>query len=130
MSDVYAPKRARVAAILKRWKTGVVVLKRTTIGASAPTTPWIPGTLTTEVFVLDARVDGAPAEYVNETTILATDLMAIVSPKVANEDGAIIDIVPRMSDTLTIDGADKVIKKIEAVPAAGVAARFHIFVAS
>jgi hypothetical protein len=131
MVDLYAPKRRRVALILKRWNTGTISLTRTTPGTPDPTTPWIPGTPTLDVYGLDARANGVDAEYVNHETILATDLMVIASPKARHTpDGAVVDIVPRMTDVLKIDGAQKAIKKIEAVPAAGPAARFHIFVAS
>lgn len=129
MVDVYAPKRARVAALIKRWSTGTITLTRTTPGMPDPSTPWIPGTSTTTVYTLDARADGVSADYVDEVTILTSDLMVVVSPR-ARLAGVTVDIVPQITDTLTIDGAVKAIKKIEAVPAAGLAARFHIFVAS
>lgn len=129
MADPYAPKRRRVARILRKWNTGVVTLTRTTPGTPDATTPWIPGTPVLDVYALDARVDGVAEEYVNGTTILASDLMVIASPK-ATLSGAVVEIVPRMTDTLQIGGATKVIKKIDPVPAAGLAARFHIFVAS
>jgi len=137
MADVYAPMRRRVARKINRWNTGTITLTRTTPGTPDPTTPWIPGTPTLDVYALDARVDGVSADYVDEETVLVTDLMVIASPKARHTltdgdpaDGAVVDIVPRMTDVLLIDGAQKAIKKIEAVPAAGPAARFHIFVAS
>jgi hypothetical protein len=118
-----------VARQIGRYGTGAVTLTRTTTGTPDPATPWIPGTPTTAVYTLSARVDGVVAEHVDGTTILATDLMVIASPQ-ATLEGAPVDLVPGLSDTLTIDGAAKAIKKIDAVPAAGAAARFHIFVAS
>ncbi len=118
-----------VARQIGRYGTGTVTLTRTTTGTPDPATPWIPGTPTTAVYTLSARVDGVVADQVDGTTILATDLMVIASP-LATLAGVPVDIVPRQADTLTIDGAVKAIKKIEAVPAAGAAARFHIFVAS
>jgi hypothetical protein len=123
MSDRYAYARERVAAKLAEFNTGAITLTRTTRAAPNPATPHIPGAVTTtDVYSLDARADGVAAEYVNGTTILATDLMVIAAPPA--------DIIPRLTDTLSIDGAPKTIKKIEAVPAAGPPARFHIFVAS
>lgn len=137
MTDRYAAKRRRVAARLRQWSTGTVTLTRTTPGAPDVSKPWIPGEATLDVYALDARVDGVAAEYVNGTTILASDLMVIASPKATHTlSGGVsagdvaVSIVPRQSDTLQIDGVPKTIKKIEAVPAAGLAARFHIFVAS
>jgi hypothetical protein len=118
-----------VARQIGRYGSGTVTLTRTTTGTPDPATPWIPGTPTTAVYTLSARVDGVVAEHVDGTTILATDLMVIASPR-ATLEGEPVDLVPGLSDTLTIDGAAKAIKKIDAVPAAGAAARFHIFVAS
>ncbi len=130
MTDPYASKRARVAAKIKLWSTGTVTLTRSTPGTPDPSTPWIPGTPTTATYTLDARVDGVIAEYVNDTTILATDEMVIASPKARDADGNVVDLEPRQSDTLAVDGAARVIKQIKAVPASGQAAMFHIIVAS
>lgn len=122
---------ANVAGQIKKYGSGTVTLTRATRAAPDPSTPHIPGEVTgVEFYTLDARVDGVAAEFIDGTTIVATDRMVIASPKATDTNGAIVDIVPRQSDTLTVDGAVKVIKKIEAVPAAGPAARFHIFVAS
>lgn len=136
--DLYAHKRARVAAMLKRWNAGTVTLTRTTQAAPEDETPWIPGdATTTDVYRLDARADGVAGEYADGTTVLATDRMVIASPKATHTmsdgeeaDGAVVDIVPQMTDVLTIDGSEKTIKKIEAVPASGPPAMFHIFVES
>lgn len=137
MSDVYAPKRARVAAILKRWNTGTVTLTRSTPGTPDPETPWIPGEPSVDVYGLDARVDGVTADQIDGTTILATDLSVIASPKARHlttdgEDAydAVVDIVPTVNDTLEIDGEQKAIKRVQSVPAAGPAALYQIFVAS
>lgn len=127
--DLYAPKRARVAAMLKRWSAGTITLTRATRAPSDEATPWIPGEATLTVYQLDARADGVAGEYADGTTVLATDLKVIVSPK-ATLDGVTVDLVPRMTDVLTIDGKEKAIKKIDAVPASGPAAMFHVFVES
>lgn len=128
--DPYAPKRRRVAAILKRWSTGTVTLSRTTRAAPEPATPWLPGAPSdTAVYTLDAVVKGVTAEYVDGTTVLATDLVVIVSPK-AVLNGVVVDIEPVLTDTIRIGDATKVIKKISAVPAGGPPARFNVFVAS
>ncbi len=137
MVDRYAPKRRRVALQLKRWNTGAVTLTRATRSAPEETTPWTPGEATLDVYALNARVNGVAADSIDGTEILATDLLVIASPVAVHTltDGdpagdAVVSIEPRMTDTLQIDGVDKVIKRIDAVPAAGAAARFHIFVAS
>lgn len=137
MSDLYAPKRRRVARKIRQWKTGTVTLTRSTPGAAEEATPWIRAAPTLDVYALDARVNGVAEEQIDGTTILASDLIVIASPKARHTlsdgepaDGAVADIEPRMTDTLAIDGSVKIIKKIDAIPAAGPAAMFHIFVAS
>jgi hypothetical protein len=122
---------SNVAQMIERYGAGPgpVTLTRSTPGAPDPSTPSTPGTPTLAVYTLDARVDGVAAEFIDGTTVIATDRMVIASPK-ATLGGNVVDIVPQMSDTLSIDGAVAVVKKIEAVPAAGPAARFNIFIAS
>lgn len=119
-----------VARKIKQYGSGAVTLIRSTPGTPDPSTPWTPGAPTLDVYNLDARVDGVTDDDLKDTSVVATDLVLIASPKATDANGAIVDIDPQMSDTITIDGAAKVVKKIEAVPAAGPAARFHIFVAS
>lgn len=126
-----------VRALIRKYGSGTVMLVQATPGAPDPETPWLPGEPTVDVYALDARVDGVSAGYVDGTTVLATDVMVIASPKATHTlsdgepaDGAIVDVVPTMTDVLRIDGQEKAIKKIEAVPAAGPPARYHIFVAS
>lgn len=128
MVDVYAHKRRRVARMIKRWSTGTVTLTRSIPATPSAQTPWVPGT-TLSVYTLDARVDGVNAEYINGTTILATDRMVIASPE-ALLAGEVVSIEPRSSDVLSIDGDEVVIKEVKAIPAAGLAALFHIVIAS
>lgn len=130
MSDPYAFARGRVAATIAKWTTGTVTLTRSTPGAVDPTEPWVVPTPTQDVYTLDARVDGVIAEYVNDTTIVATDEMVIASPKARDAGGNVVDIEPRQSDVLQVDGAARVIKQIKAIPAAGLTAMFHIIIAS
>lgn len=127
--------RASVARIIAKWKTGDVTLTRVICADSEPETPWIPGAPTFDVYALEARVDGVTADMVDGTTVHATDLVVIASPKARHTDGeaadgAVVDIVPAITDILTIDGQAKVIKRVQPYPAAGPAAMFHIFVAS
>lgn len=105
MVNRYDYYRGRVAAKLKEFNTGTVTLTR---GATT--------------YTLDARVDGVIAEYLADTTIRGTDRMLIVSPSAG--------IVPRLTDTISIDGKAAVVKQIKAVPAAGAAAMFHIIIGS
>lgn len=129
MSDVYEFARSRAAALIEKWSSGTITLTRSALADPEPSTPWTPGAPTTTTYALRGRVDGVIADYVDDTTIVGTDRMAIVSPK-AVLDGAVVDIEPRMSDVLEIDGKAVVIKMIKAVPASGAAALFHIVIAS
>jgi len=130
MSDPYAFARARTADVLRRFNAGTVMLIRDVRAASDIETPWKPGAVaSTVVYTLNARADGTAGEYADGTTVLATDRLLIVSP-LAELAGAVVEIVPLMTDTLQIDGETKVIKKIDAVPAAGPAVRFHLFISS
>jgi len=130
--------RARVADIISERASGTITLTRPTPGTpDDPAKPWVPGLPTTDTYALSARVDGVTADQLDGTTILATDLVVIASPKARHTmigeeaaDGAVVDIVPTTSDTLEIDGRKKAIKRVVAYPAAGPAALFHIFVAS
>lgn len=129
MSDPYAFARERTAGALSRLSTGTVTLTRVTRADPDPSTPWKPGAVTsTAVYTLDARADGTAGEYADGSTVLAADRMVIASPR-ATLNGAAVEIIPEMTDTLTIEGEANVIKRIDAVPAAGAAVRFHIFVA-
>jgi hypothetical protein len=112
MVDRYAYARARVAAKIKEFNTGAVTLTRGS-----------------DVYTLDARVDGVIAEYLVDTTIRGTDRMVIASPQ-ATLDGAIVSIVPRMTDIIRIDGKQTTVKQVKAVPASGAAAMFHIIIGS
>lgn len=125
--DPYAYARGRVATKIRQWKTGVVTLTRLTEEARDPDEPWVPVEKTEVVYTLDARVDGESA-YVPGESINAGEEKLIVSPKARTSTGAVVDIYPSTEDKITIDGAVKVIKSVEAVPKAGIPARFNITV--
>lgn len=136
--DPYASKRRRVARKLKKWSTGNVTLSRKTRGERDPEKKWVPGEATIDIYRLDAVVNGVAAEFVNGKEIVASDLQVDASPKATHVSSAgvdlnppvVVDLEPRMSDTLQVDGEEKVIKGIKAFPTAGPAAKFLIFVAS
>lgn len=106
-----------------------ITLLRISRAPSAPGTPWSPGAPATTTYVLDGYVSGDVSKYADGTSILASDLMVVASPK-ATLDGVVVDIEPRMTDTLTIDGHVRAIKRVRPSPAAGAPALFRIFVAS
>lgn len=124
MSVDYAGIAVEVAAAFEEVKQGVVVLQRTTFADPDPATPWIPGEETVVDYPLDAiasavTVDQANAKYIDGTTITTADIVLTCS---------VSPVVPAMTDTLTIDGAVRTIKKIIQVPAAGVPVLFKLFV--
>lgn len=129
---------ARNAARMIARKGETMTLTRTIQAAPDAATPWTPGdAATTKVYSFKARVTGVTAQYVDGATILASDLMVICGTKAKHTttngepaDGAIVDLDPRMSDSLQIAGVDKVIKKIAPATDRGVVAVFRIFVAS
>lgn len=130
MPDRYSYARKRVAAKLAEFNTGNVKLLRQVFGVSDETKPWKPARPVPAVYTTDARVDGVSAEHIDEVVIKATDRIVIMSPKVTDEVGAVSSIVPLMTDIVKVDGVEHAIKKIEAVPAAGNAACFHLYISA
>jgi hypothetical protein len=129
MVDRYTYYRTRVLAKIQEFNTGTVTLTRTTNAAPEADTPWIPGAPTTEVYSLDAVVHEVSEQYVDNTLIVASDLM-VVAPSEATLDGTVVAFEPHMGDVVTIDGVARAIKRILPSPAAGDAAIFRIFVGS
>lgn len=121
---------AEVASeLLAEVKQGVVQLVRTTPSTPNPSTPWIPAEPTTATYALDAAVTGVSQQFVDGTTILATDLEITASVKARNSSGAEVEITPNMeTDALIIDGKAVTIIRDLSVPAAGtrVALRFIV----
>lgn len=115
-----------IAGVLRERSEGTVTLTRST--DSTPDAP-TPGTITTAAYTLDAVVRGA-AQYADGTTVLATDVVVVASPKARDGSGNVVDLVPQMSDTITVGGTARRPKRIEPVPASGPPAKFRIFVAS
>lgn len=120
----YARMQATASRLLNRFAQGAITLTRTTAGASDPETPWIPGTPTTATYDLDATVaavtvDQANAKYIDGTVITSADLVVTC---------AVPAVVPQLTDTVTIDGAVRTIKKIVRLPAAGTVVAFKLFV--
>lgn len=125
MSDFYAEMAGVATELLTEFKQGVVTLMRTVYAEPDPTTPWIPGETTEQSHDLKATVaavtvDQANAQYIDGTTITTADLVVTC---------AVPPVEPAMTDTLTIDGEVRQMKKIVQVPAAGVPIVFKLFVA-
>lgn len=109
----YEEMRDEVASpLLAEFAQGTVTLTRsvdtgTPIDADAP---WLGNVVTTTVYTLDAVVKGVSKEFVDGTTILATDLEVTA---------AVFGAEPAPADTMAIDGQTVTIIKTMRVPAAG-----------
>jgi hypothetical protein len=105
---------------------------------AAGTVPWERGAVTTTyVYEFKAKITGAAAQYVDGSVVLASDLMVIAGAKARHTltdgepaDGAVVDLAPRMTDVLQIDGTDKVIKKIVVAHEGDAVALHRLFVTS
>lgn len=106
----YARMQATASRLLSRFAQGAVTLTRTIPGEPDPETPWIPGEPTVTTYTLDATVRGVAKEFIDGTTILATDLEVTA---------AALGTDPGPGDTLAIDGQTVTIIKQMRVPAAG-----------
>lgn len=114
----YARMAATADRLMQKVAQGVCTLTRSTPGTPDPETPWIPGTPTTEVFTLSATASGVSQEFINGTTILATDLMLTISPKMTGTAGE-VDTDIRSADVLAIDGKGVSVIKTMRLPSAG-----------
>jgi hypothetical protein len=106
----YSRIQSTASRLLARFAQGTVTLTRTTPGTPDPSTPWVPGTPTTATYTLDATVKGVSKEFIDGTTIVATDLEVTA---------AAFGTEPEPGDTLSIDGKAVTIVKQMRIPAAG-----------
>lgn len=123
----YDDMAAIASEVLAEFKQGSATLTRqvdsgTPVDADAP---WLGNVKTPQTYDLDAAVsavtvDQATAKFVDGTTIMASDLTVTC---------AVPEVIPNMSDTLTLDGVDRAIKKIVVIPAAGTPVAVKIIVA-
>jgi hypothetical protein len=116
MTDFYTKLQGTATRLLTKFNQG-------TIEYVDPGTPtgdeWnpIPGTPT--AYSLNATASGVSDQYVDGTTVLASDLMV---------NAAVFDIEPSMKGTVTIDGKTHQIIRIIPKPAAGVTVAWGIIV--
>lgn len=137
MSDFYGSLQGTASELLGEFKTGTVLLERTsftedyTPGGPFPPTP--EQTITT-VYRLDATVRGVAAKYVDGTLVQASDLQAVcaVTAEIVSVNGepasGTEDIVPTLEDVLMIDGAARTILRVLPTPAAGQAVAVTVFI--
>src|SRR5262245_3909683 len=98
MSDAFYADMANVALdVITEFQQGVLVLERRT--PVAGTEPWEPSASTTQLLPVVGVVQAIDRRYVDGTTVLATDRMAILP---ANSLPA--DVVPQLAARLMVDG--------------------------
>lgn len=105
----YGRMQGTATRLMKRFKQGVVSLKRPTT-APGPN-PWEPGGVeTTTTYPLDATVKRLHQRYENGVLIVQTgDMVTFAVPEVE----------PVITDMLIIDGAERVITNLTPIPPAG-----------
>lgn len=108
MSDFYADMRDAAGGLLKEFTQGTVRLVRP--NDSDGDSPWTSGGGDPQSYDLSATVKGVSTEYVDGTTILASDLEVTAAP---------VEVTPQMSDHILIDGTRYEIVQLIAIPAAG-----------
>ncbi|MGO4834129.1 hypothetical protein AB4144_17865, partial [Rhizobiaceae sp. 2RAB30] len=95
-------------------------LKRTTTVPGE--NDWDPPVETTVTYDLDAVVQGVASKFIDQTTIVASDLQVQFSPPAG--------IVPAITDMVTVNGVDRVPKRVVPIPASGDPVAFIVFVTS
>lgn len=106
----YAKMQATASRLLDRFAQGAVTLTKPGETTPGPN-PWDPPVVTAPVvYTLHAAVKGVSAQFVDGTTILATDLEITA---------AVFGADPAPPDKVEIDGKAVVVLKTIRVPAAG-----------
>jgi hypothetical protein len=98
------------SSVLAEFKQGVVTLTHSVPGTPDPETPWIPADPTETTYTLDAVVSPVGEQFIDGTTILASDEMVSAAP---------FGVEPEPGDTLSIDGVTVTIIKQMRIPSAG-----------
>lgn len=131
MADFYDEMAAMASELLAPTSRdglgqGVITITRTVPGPVDPETEWIPGADTTTTYLMDGVAGSIGDEFVNGTTIFATDTMLTVAPTmtkthvngapVANE---VVLTALQPGDVVSIDGGVVSIVKEMRLPKAG-----------
>ncbi|PSJ60749.1 hypothetical protein [Pseudaminobacter soli (ex Li et al. 2025)] len=123
MADRYAPKQATATRLLKKWKQGVVQLRRIVPGVRPPDLPsWDPDPEGEPVtYELAATVKRLHQRYENGVLIVQTgDMVTFAVP----------EVVPVLTDLLVIDGAERVITNLTPIPPAGTVVAYRAWCAA
>ena len=116
----YSRMQGTASRLMQRFKLGTIVLTRPGTETPGPN-PWDPPVVGDPVeYEIDGVAKGVSAEFVDGTTILATDLQITCS---------VPPVVPSMeTDTLTVDGRSMTLLRIDQIPAAGTPVAYRLFV--
>lgn len=135
MTDTFYERMREVAQRLTtKYNTGTITLKRPTdaIQASDAVYTSALAARTYDTYRLDCVVLGVTAEYIKDTTVTMDDLMAITSSYATLVVGSVetpnVVLEYAMTDEFHIDGSLHAIKKIERIPAAGIASGWIIYI--
>lgn len=118
--DFYDEMRDVASELLAEFRQGVVTLTRPGSSVSGANAWEPPITSDPAVHELDATVKGVAEQFVDGTTILATDLQVMT---------AVPPIVPSLeTDTMMIDGKTVTIVRVDPIPAAGTPVAYRFIV--
>lgn len=105
--------------VLAEFKQGSITLTKTVPGEPDPSTPWIPGEPVEVTYSIDATAKAVSEEFINGTTIVATDI-EIVS--------AVFGADPDPADQMEIEGRPMTTIKVMRIPAAGTVVAWRFIV--
>jgi len=112
----YGKMQATASRLLAKYAQGVITY------TPPPTTggdPWNPTQTPSTPITIDATAQGVSAEYVDGTTVLATDLQIT---------SAVFSQAPSMAGKITADGKVLQMIRIIPLPAAGVTVAWRVIV--
>jgi hypothetical protein len=116
----YSRMQGTASRLMQRFKQGTIVLTRPGTETPGPN-PWDPPVVGDPVeHELDGVAKGVSAEFVDGTTILATDIQITCS---------VPPVVPSIeTDAMTVDGKSVTLLRIDQIPAAGTPVAYRLFV--
>ena len=110
MSTFYEEMADVASEVLAEFHQGVIILSKTVPGEPDASTPWIPGEPVTVAHTLNATAKPVSEEFINGTTIVATDIEITA---------AVFGADPDPADQMEIDGQPMTIIEVMRIPAAG-----------
>ncbi len=117
----YDDMRAVADELLGEFKQGSVQLRRETPGIPDPDAPWEPVEPTVQTWELKAAVRRVSTKYVDGTLIIASDNQVTF---------AVPATVPKLTDTLVVDGRAHAMKDLRPLPGAGTVVAYIAFIAA